>query len=426
MKRGRRAIIIGLAVAIPLAAVLFILLRDDGGNTEKGLITIHEMSTNDVRQINIGNNGDEVTLIKKDGVWYSDDGAKEADRLAVDSALTQLCYLYAADIVSENGSERLGSFGLDPPRLSVELVMADGTGARILFGVFTSDQKHCYFMKQGDVKVYLLPTVNYNQIESGLTFFADLSLKIRPAALSEITFSRENGTTVKLMRIGADARLGNEQWILLEPFKANANVRLAALVEALLTPPRLASYVGAEEKPEYGIGSGGIFNVVDAEGGSVDFLIGARAEDGNYYCTVSGKQGVYSVYAAYEELFGIDLGNCIQNAILPLDPNTVHSFALVLEGKELRYDAAAGTLNGALLSDDQTKTLFESISAVTFDGTIGDEPPQGDELGYFLIDEEKAVSFCAYKDDYYAVSSFGGDAAVYIRKAKLDELIQIN
>ena len=411
-----------MAVAVLLAVVLFLLLKDDDAYIEEGLIIVHEINPDSVQQISIDNNGIKEALIKKNGVWYTDDGAKEADRLAVDSALTLLCYLYAADVVSEGGAQSLDSFGLDPPQFSIELILTDDTTARILFGVFTSDQRYTYFMTYGSDKVYLLSMVNFDQIKSGLTSLVDLSLDIIPTKLAEIEFSRENGTLVKLIRISEEERIGNEQWSLLEPFAAVANVRLAALVEVLLTPPRLASYVGPDVKPEHGIGSGGMFKVVDSEGGLAEFQVGARAEDGSYYCTVSGKQGVYYLYASYEELFKIDLNNCIQNNILPLDPNTIRSFVLELDGQVLQFDKTAGSLNGEQITDDQTEALFKQITAVTFDG-LTDGSPEGNESGYLMIDSEKVVSFSAYKDDYYAVSSFGGDSAVYVRKEKLVELM---
>ena len=427
MKGAKKTAVIGLAAAVILAVVLILLLRDSGGEPgREGLLVVHEINTSDVVQIIIDNGGAENVLVKNDGIWFFEDGVTEADRLAVESALTQLSYLYAADVVPEGGSMDLGTFGLDPPRLSVELVLNDGTSEKILFGVFTTDRNYCYFMKYGHSDVYLLSIINYEQIESGLTRLTDLSLRIDPASLEVIAFTRENGLAFELFLIGEDERVGNERWMLYAPFSAVASDKLAALVEALLTPPRLASFAGAEVKPEHGIGSGGLFRAADKEGRVVSLSIGTRAEDGSYYCTAAGKEGVFTLYPAFEELFRIDIGNCVQRSILPLDPNTIRSFTLEAEGKTLDFDAEAGTLNGRALTEEGIIKLFTEIAAVTFDGLTDMGAAGGAGTGGFYIGGEKVVSFSAYKDDYYAVSSFGGDAAVYIRKEKLVELIVEN
>jgi len=174
MKNTRRAIIIGLAVAGAIAVVLVSLLRENSSNKANDLIVVHEINTNDVIQINVASEDSTLALIIIDGVWYTEDGRKPADQVAVNNALTQLSYLYASDNTPFCGTMPLESYGLDPPRLLIDLLLDDGSTARILFGDFADDNSYCYFMKYGDDSIYLISITNYKTIEVGLVMLADL------------------------------------------------------------------------------------------------------------------------------------------------------------------------------------------------------------------------------------------------------------
>ncbi len=219
-------------------------------------------------------------------------------------------------------------------------------------------------------------------------------------------------------------RVGNETWKLNEPFEGLGNPRIPELVTSLLSPARLSGFVGDDIQGDYGLDNGKLLVLQDGSGNEVRMNVGATTDDGSYYCTVEGKEGVYTIYPLFGELFAIDMQNCVQQNVIPLDSGHISSFTLTTGGTTLAFDADAGTLNGTPMTDEAINALFDVIAAITVDG-MTEQETVADRAGAMDIDGKMEISFAPYRNEFYAVSWYGDALPVYVRQSKIDELANL-
>jgi hypothetical protein len=424
MRKKQLILIIALiAVAVVLAVLCINWLKEDETGAADGLIVVNEVSASDVTGIDIDFGDSRAGLVKSAEGWvFANDAQGEIDQLMVETALSYIAYVYASDIVAGSVDD-LAGFGLDAPRLAVTVNTAGGERYTYRFGGATSDKTAYYLMMEGDPRLYLFPAVNYDQVEAGVNAFRDLALDIDAANLTAVSFNRNDGTLVDMVWIPEAERAGNETWKLNEPFEGLGNPRIPELAASLLSPARLSGFVGDDVLDDYGLHNGKLLYLKDGGGNEVRMNVGAATDDGSYYCTVEGREGVYTVYPLFGELFTINTQNCVQQNVIPLDSGHVRSFALTIGGAALAFDAEAGTLNGTPVTDEAVDALFDAIAAVTVDGMT--EQAAANRVGAMDIGGEMEISFAPYRNEFYAVGWYGEAAPAYVRQSKIDELVKL-
>lgn len=162
---------------------------------------ILDLDEETVRLVMLQRPAGSVALRKDDGGWHVvEPVAYDADQEAVRRFLSALRSLRAKDFPSEDDAD-LTPFGLDHPRLTIELATAeDAAPMRILFGK-ESDDKSVY-VKIGDrPTIYAVGEWAYRDADKNVNDFRDKKiLPAEAAEVREIRVARADGETFALAR----------------------------------------------------------------------------------------------------------------------------------------------------------------------------------------------------------------------------------
>lgn len=418
------ALIILILVFAAISVTAILLLGSPDEPREDSLIVVAEISPNDVDSMTVMREDSEVVLIKQGGIWqYAEDQQVPIDQLLTESALTQLSYVYADEIVFEQISDP-SVYGLDPAALSVTLHLNDGDTWTYRFGIPSTDQQSVYMQLQGHPQLYRFDMVKYKQIVAGLEGVVNLSLDIDARSLSafSLTWPARNDR-MAFEQIPDSERSGTEVWRLTAPFEAIANPAAIQLVEALFTPARLAGYLSEEMEPDYGIDeNSATLTLIDQQGNQVTLTIGNALPDGNYACTVSGRSGVYIAYQGIEALLKMDITEAVYTQVFPVSEQILPSFTLSAENMSYRLinQDAQYTLNGNELTRNEVEAIIGIMQFITLDGPVV-QAPIGTAHAAFTMGNIQ-LQFYSYQREFFAVS-MGDNPFGYIRMDKLARLI---
>jgi Domain of unknown function (DUF4340) len=186
---------------------------------------IVDFQADDVRRVALERGTESIVLTKTDDVWRIEKpAAYDADSSAVRNFLTSLTSLRAKDFPSE-GSDDLTPFGLDAPRLAVDLAIgADGAVTRLLFGKETTDKS--VYVKLGDrPTIFTVGEWGFRDADKKTADFRDKTiLAAKKDDVREIRVDHEGGGAFSLKRgddgawkvTGADASVsepGTDQFL---------------------------------------------------------------------------------------------------------------------------------------------------------------------------------------------------------------------
>ena len=417
-------ILIIVFAAVATAAILLFSRPDD--QQKDDLITVAEIRPQDVRLMTITREGSSVSLEKHDGVWqYENDEEAAVDQLLTESALTYVSYVYANEIVFDSVEDRT-PYGLDPAVMTVTLKLNGGEEYTYLFGLPASDQKNVFMQLQGDPRLYLFGMDKYKQIVTSLENVKDLSMNIDSRSLESFSLVWP-GSDIRMDfdKIPENERTGTEEWRITSPFNAIANLSAVSLTESLFNPARLGSYVSDVITQEHGIdeNSPGVM-LEDSSGNQVTLVVGSRTPEGNYYCTVSDREGVYTTYQGIEALLKLDIMDAVSPQVFPVSDQKLQPFTLRLNDNEfaLTTQDSVYLLNGKELSRDQAGMIVQAMLAATLDGPAPGESMTTSDINFNMGNIE--LRFSIYKNDYFLAGMdeipFG-----YLKIEKLAGLIDL-
>jgi hypothetical protein len=166
---------------------------------DKKILDVDEAA---VRRVTLRRPAGSVVLRKDDGDWrIVEPTAYDADQEAVRRFLSAVRSLRAKDFPSEDAAD-LHPFGLDQPRLTIELATAeDTTPTQILFGK-ESDGKSVYVKIGARPTIYAVGDWSYRDANKNVNDFRDKKVLPADAAdVREIQVARADGETFALTRV---------------------------------------------------------------------------------------------------------------------------------------------------------------------------------------------------------------------------------
>jgi hypothetical protein len=424
-KRLLILIILILVFAVVAAAAILLFTRPENQNKDE-LITVAEIRPQDVRLMRIAREGESVSLVKEDGVWHYEDNRNAAvDQLLTESALTYVSYVYANEIVFDSVADKT-VYGLDPAELTVSLTLDNGQEYTYLFGLPSSDRNNVFMQLQGDAKLYLFGIDKYRQILTSLENVKDLSLDIDSRSLESFSLAWPGkNARMDFEKIPENERTGTEEWLITSPFKAIANISAVRLAESLFNPARLGGYVSDQISSEHGIDENSpVLTLRDSAGKAVSLTIGNQTSAGDFYCTVSDREGVYSTYQGIEALLKIDVMDAVSPGIFPVNDQILPPFSMRLNDVEFVLDFQGGSylLNGRSLSPEDAVLISQMMQAATLDGPAPLEPMENQDIEFEMV--RLTLRFSVYKNDYFLVGMnempFG-----YLKTEKLAALVDL-
>ena len=440
MDKKKRNIVL-LAVGVIVLAVLVIaavfLLRQDEDTKEGSAIKVSQISSSDVTAMRITEDDGHVVEVEKreDGWYYPGEESTSLDQSNMESALTVVCYLFAQGTVKDP-AEDLSVYGLKPARMKVEYTLQDGSQHWVAFGGYTSDRGNVFMNCSESDEIWLYDLGSYSILERATQEMTDLTIDVSADQLKQIEIMRSSGKEpVGMERIPEEERVGMETWLLTSPFTAIANAEAVNLVKAFFASPRYAAYASAEVTEEQGFSDAQAYiRLTEEDGHSVTIQIGGQLENGRYYCTEEGRDGVYELAAGFESLLEIRNENLRPATILPFTEDTSiriqKGSGNADDGMFLLENNGSGeyNVNGTILTEENAETLIGYLTDFDYNGLAEDAVIQGGpDYSMTLLGEEKrslTYAFYPYKNDFYAVELNGsGSAGGYVKAENLKILL---
>jgi hypothetical protein len=219
----------------------------------------------------------DIRLKKDGGVWVIVQPMETlADQSTINAIIDQIA---AVEVIqAEPGTaDRRKAYGLDPPQISVEFQLQNGTKHTLAFGDKDFGGDSVYAIVDGAQNVSLLPDLLSTGLGKGLDGLRDRAvLHIDSAQVTSFSLKNSSGDLALTKEKG--------QWKFTEPSHSVASQdAVNAFTQAVATANWTAV---ASEKPEslprYGLANPAItFTATDSKGAKSSLVVGKR--DGNTY-----------------------------------------------------------------------------------------------------------------------------------------------
>lgn len=295
--------------AAPIGASAYALRGDDGkvllttssvrAGVDKSLKdlrgkTILRFTDDAVRKVEVKGEGRDLVLAKGDGeAWKIESPAPlPADTATVRTYLSTLRSLRALDFPDEAAA--LSTYGLDAPRLSVNVTLADGAVQTLLVGG-SNDKKEVYVKTAASPVVYTVGEYVGKDLEKPVDDFRDKTvLALDKEKIKSIEVTRRDAPPYTIAR-GADGK-----WTLEPAEKPAAQNPLTAFVNDVAGLKGYA--IAADEVTDlgaYGLDPPAVkLKVTGTDGAEIGtILLAIRPGDGKreYYALRAGGRTVLTV-----------------------------------------------------------------------------------------------------------------------------------
>jgi hypothetical protein len=265
---------------------------------DKKLVSVAEEK--DVRKVTL-RRGTGVTEIERDGgsdKWrIKAPFQAQAEKFDVETLVNQIKGA-EADSFADDDAQDLAKYGLDQPRLTVELDTKQGVRA-VVFGKDTPDGK-IYAARQGTKQVAVVPKSLFEGLDKKAEDLRDRSL---------ITVERDKIKSVELHHGSETIRLqkSGDAWQYADSANAPLKKAKTDTVERVLGSLTAPASKHVEEAPsdlaKYGLDAPTVTaKVSDGTGSSQVILVGKQAPDKQYYAKGVGS-AVFEIQGfAYQDL----------------------------------------------------------------------------------------------------------------------------
>jgi len=311
MKSSIRNMLI-LLIAVGLLVGAYILIsntkKKGGSDTDTSSIKVVDISSDDIMQITVDNQGQRF-VFEREIVKEKDDEGKETEKkvwkvsepagLKVDeSKINSIAINFStifADKVIEDDAKDLAIYGLDKPAV-VTAKLKDDSYKTIEIGHMTPTRGAYYFKEKGSNKVYILGSytaeklkVTKNQIKSTKLF------EVEDNSVIELSMARNS------KQIFEATKMGEFDWQINYPIQGNADASALMPMIQAITQANVSEFVEEEQtdlskygldKPFYEIA----FKTADY---SNSLLIGKQKRVGSdFYAKLKDSPEVFVISAS--------------------------------------------------------------------------------------------------------------------------------
>jgi hypothetical protein len=211
-----------------------------------------------------------------------------ADKFDVDGLVGQLKSA-EADAFAENAATDLAKYGLDQPRLTVQVF--DKKGERsVVFGKETKDGK-VYAARQGQNEVMLVAKTTFESLDKKPTDLRERKLvTLESDKVTYVELKNAHGT-VKLQKTSG---MGGTEWQLTDAADPKQKKAKGDVVQTVINSVTGSAHKHVDEAPadlaKYGLDKPQITVTVNAGGGTSQvFTLGKKTPEGNYYAKGPGS-----------------------------------------------------------------------------------------------------------------------------------------
>lgn len=204
--------------------------------------------------------------------------ATDADKMDVENLISQLKSTTADSMVDDAGQD-LAKYGLDRPRLTVEVTDKKGA-SELRFGSESKEGK-VYVMRPGDSTVALIPKLTFDGFNKKSADLRDRRLVTLDREKIDFLELHNGSGLIKLQRQGSD-------WRLLDvnggkPARAKSDT-VQRLIDSATSPAYKSVQEGTANAAQFGLDKPAItLRVSNGQATSQVLQIGKKSPDGNYY-----------------------------------------------------------------------------------------------------------------------------------------------
>jgi len=453
MRKKYIKLIVGVLIIAVLAFMYFFLFSDDDlennsdDDIQEDSVKIIDVAKEKVSSIVLQNDGLITEIIPKEneeGQWIIK-GFENVDlnQSNIDSFVESMSALSAFEV--KNADKNLSQYGLDIKESSIKIISDDGEHI-VWLGTSTADNAYYYVKKDSADTVYKVDSLNGNRFKYTINDFIDKSLpQVSPYKILRLNIKQKNkeeidleytqnkeGNAENLIAMGMETMNMNKPYPGLAIYPSNlqenvlynlSDIQLGELVD-----------VSSENFAKYGINDPDAEINVSDDTNSLKIIVGKKADDKNYWCTVNDKNSVFLIDEKYitpfleadpvkfvEKFVALYYRADLQKVVMN---NNVKKYEISFGAEETKEennnsensenqnsrfnDDRKTYLNGKEVDKETFGSLFELITGITFDSidktveAISQNPEV--IIKYTLKDgSSEEVKFLPFNDSFYVV-----------------------
>lgn len=229
MIKGKKGLIISLALIVLLAAATFVVLGINKGDNNK--VT----DNNKDAYVIVSEAAETLSSVKVESETVNLEAVNSGDsdwtitgfdNGEVSSAKAYELVGTVSNLTSKNKYDNpkdLSEYGLSEPKTTVTLTKKDGGKIKLYIGSLSPTLGEYFVMREGDSSVYTVYSYKVEVILRPVSYYTDFNrLKIEPADISGIKIERPADTIELRVRKDID-KYSPVVWEMLSPYKSAAN-----------------------------------------------------------------------------------------------------------------------------------------------------------------------------------------------------------
>ena len=246
--KGYKKLLVPLIVMVALIVIVIIwAVFGPKTNDNSGPITepVVSMSLYDVKSISVTNNttGDVIAFTgdkNDDGFQFwtytgsATDKDYELDQEKVNGYVSLLSSFMSQDMVAENPTD-LAQYGLSPANFKIQITKFDGTNVNILIGNKLASGSSCYFMLEGDTKVYTVASIKYSYCSNTMIdFVSSKILDLNYESINTVEFSRTTDNFDIITKCYPVSEALGANYEIIQPINVDASNVYAHMIDGII------------------------------------------------------------------------------------------------------------------------------------------------------------------------------------------------
>jgi hypothetical protein len=441
MKMARNLIILVVILCVLVGAFYYVQTMEPKDEDEEDSDPISEVvSTLDkekIIELTVEREGETLTLYKEKDEWkVKGHEDVELDQTRAGDSAHFISEVRAKDII-EGESQNLADFGLEKPRMVITVKLENGESKSFRIGDETPDKSGSYMMMNDDEKIYVVFSSLVNSMKVDLDALRDFAVvKYKADDLRYIKMKQKDQPAIELV-YGDTSVFSVSDWVMKEPYQWGVDGKTLGEILGKITSLELNEYVadGEENLKEYGLDEpSASLEVKGKDEKTVELILGKKKDDDLVYCMLGGNDAIYTIEQSQVDFLKTEPFKMISRYALVVKEDTVDKLSLespdqsgtveiVREGEKVSYK-----LDGSQVDEEAFKEFYKELVGLELDGTVKEEADGNPEITvtFHRNESPEAISaaYIPYDENNYAVSIDGGKPQFYIRKSKLEDLLE--
>jgi hypothetical protein len=382
MRRGRFAIILLILLLLSIGGVI-IESRQSAADSK----SIYKLESGSIAAIQIVSGDTGVGFEKKEGGWVMTEPAGyRIDPVLVEGLEKRLEQFDAVRIIEKKPKD-LKKYGLDDPRTTVGIKLADGREKALFVGDAASSKYQYYVKDSGTDAVYTIPAMDVEAFGDG-----------NPSTFRDRELLAVNGAEISLLSLDIggkkEMRLQKDKdgkWAFVEPVTVSAkNDALEEIIKGIAAL-KIKDFV--EDAPKdlarFGLDKPAVSLEIGDGRGNVRKIRFGETLDGKQeaYIASDREEGVFTVSIQDFDPYGIKIGDLLNEAPLSIGIDSVKTVLINDKGNvyEFRRDTAkpdedSFTIGGRETKKDDFIALYVDLMALSSDGYDPAAPVERPEM----------------------------------------------